>query len=451
MPPQRPATMRLPSLKYLKTFQVAATRLSFRAAAEELCIAPSAVSHQVKGLEEQLGVALLERGPSSLTLTEASASYLQHMETLFSRLETVTEQLSIRYGRDVVRMNIPPFFATEMLLPRLLSFLEVQPDTDVHINTQATSLQSHPAEADLSIVVDAASEEIHDHACHNLFSQTFVPVCSPTLLQRLPIDSVEDPNKHTLIIHEARRDGWQRWSQTLGIDLRPKNIVRFDSMNTAAEAAEHGVGLALVSSRLGNDRFSQGSLVKPFDRELETGESYYLILRREDAGRPNVKALTQWLIDEFSVAAWSSCRSNEFPIVYVQRKGSQGIFVFYLLGVTRMNTLSKSVSIAVATLALAAPFASRAGIHDIAHDTAMNTCISAFVAASLPKQQPVTVQKEAGSTSPISFHSRTYKIVVNARGMESGKRLAHGTCIVDRSGQVVTFNGKPLNHKLAAR
>ena len=295
--------MRLPSLKFLKTFQVAATRLSFKAAAEELCITPSAVSHQIKGLEEQLGVALFERGPSSLTLTEAGESYMQHMETVFARLETVTEQLRIRYGRDVVRLHIPPFFATEMLLPRLPSFMEARPDTDVHIDTVSAPLQSHPAEADVSIVVGAAPEEMHDHTCHKLFSQTFVPACSPTLLQRLPIDSVLDLNKHTLIIHEARRDGWQRWAQALGINLRPKSIVRFDSMNTAAEAAEHGVGVALVSSRLGNERFTQGSLVKLFDRELETGESYYLILRREDAERPNVKALTQWLIDEFSVAA----------------------------------------------------------------------------------------------------------------------------------------------------
>lgn len=295
--------MRLPSLKFLKTFQVAATRQSFKAAAEELCITPSAVSHQIRGLEEQLGVPLFERGPSSLTLTEAGTSYLQHMETVFSRLEAVTEQLRIRYGRDVVRLHIPPFFATEMLLPRLPSFLEVRPDTDIHINTVAAPLQSHPAEADVSIVVGTVPEEGHDHDCHKLFSQTFVPACSPTLLQRLPIDVVQDLNKHTLIIHEARRDGWQRWAQSLGIDLRPKKIVRFDSMNTAAEAAEHGVGVALVSTRLGNERFAQGTLIKLFDRELETGESYFLILRKEDAVRPDIKALTQWLIEEFSVAA----------------------------------------------------------------------------------------------------------------------------------------------------
>ena len=112
--------MRLPALKFLRTFQVAANRLSFRLAAEELFVTPSAVSHQIKALEEQLGVVLFERGPRSLTLTEAGRSYLQHVETIFARLERVTEQLQIRHGRSVVRLRTPPFFATELLLPRLL-------------------------------------------------------------------------------------------------------------------------------------------------------------------------------------------------------------------------------------------------------------------------------------------------------------------------------------------
>ena len=74
-------------------------------------------------------------------------------------------------------------------------------------------------------------------------------------------------------------------------------------MYTAAQAAEHGVGVALVSSRLGNERFVQGSLVKLFDTELQTGESYFLLMRHEDAERPDVRALTQWLLDEFRIAA----------------------------------------------------------------------------------------------------------------------------------------------------
>ena len=293
--------MRLPSLKFLKTFQVAAARLSFKTAAEELFITPSAVSHQIKTLEEQLGVALFDRGANSLSLTEAGRNYLQHMDSVFSRLESVTEQLQVRYGRGVVRLHIPPFFATEMLMPKLSSLLEAQPDTDIHINTVVAPMQPHPADADVSIVVNAAPEDGLD--CHKLFSQAFVPACSPQLLLRSPIDTVHDLNNHTLIAHEARRDGWHRWADSVGLELRPKKIIRFDSMYAAAQAAEHGVGVALVSSRLGFDRFQQGTLVKLFDTELDTGESYFLILRPEDARRPDVQALTQWLLEEFKLAA----------------------------------------------------------------------------------------------------------------------------------------------------
>lgn len=114
-----------------------------------------------------------------------------------------------------------------------------------------------------------------------------------------------------------------------------------------------------------------------------------------------------------------------------------------------MNKLSiaKSLAIATATVALAAPFASQA--HN--YDAAMDSCINAFVSANLPKEQPVTVRKEEAAASPVSIHSRAYKIVVSAKGVESGKYLARGTCIVDRSGQVIALNGKPLSQKLAAR
>jgi len=293
--------MRLPALKFLRTFQVAAHRLRFKAAAEGLFVTPSAVSHQIKALEEQLGVLLFERGARSLTLTEAGRNYLQHVDSLFARLERVTEQLQIRHGRNVVRLRTPPFFATELLLPRLLSFLEAQPDTDIHIDTAVMPPAVHSSDADLSIVVGATPGL--GHACHKLFSQTFVPACSPTLLQRAPIDTVSDLNCHTLIVHEARRDGWQRWAEPLGIELHPKKLVRLDTMHAAAQAAEHGVGVALVSAPLGHERFMQGSLIKLFDTELHTGESYFLVLRNEDAERPDVRALERWILEQFTIAA----------------------------------------------------------------------------------------------------------------------------------------------------
>jgi LysR family glycine cleavage system transcriptional activator len=292
--------VRLPSLKFLKTFQVAAARESFKAAADELFVTPSAVSHQIRALEQQLGVLLFERGPHSLTLTEAGRRYLQHMDSVFARLEIVTEQIRNRYARDVVRLRVPPFFATELLLPRLPSFLQGQADTDLHISTGAKLQQAHAADADVSIVVGARPDELHE--CRTLFSQRFVAACAPALLERMPIDTVADLQRHTLIVHEGRGDGWQRWAQTIGIELSPRTLVRVDTMHAAVHAAERGVGLALVSAPLSVERFARGSLVRVFDAELETGESYALIVRREDVARPDVGALTQWLVEQFLVS-----------------------------------------------------------------------------------------------------------------------------------------------------
>jgi hypothetical protein len=109
--------------------------------------------------------------------------------------------------------------------------------------------------------------------------------------------------------------------------------------------------------------------------------------------------------------------------------------------------LAKTLSIAAATVMMAAPFASQAANHDVA----MDSCIKAFVAANLPKEQPVTVRKDDGVQSPISVHARAYKILVSAKGVESGKYLARGTCIVDRKGSVIAMNGKALPTQLASR
>jgi LysR family glycine cleavage system transcriptional activator len=291
--------MRLPSLKFLKTFQVAAVHQSFKAAADELCITPSAVSHQVKLLETQLGIPLFERGPHSLVLTEAGHMYLHSIDAVFNRLEAVTEQLRTSYGRGVVRLHIPPFFASEMLMPRLQAFMQTRPDLDIHINTVGGTLQSHPAEADLSVVVGFAPDDGLES--YRLFEQAFVPACSPQLLADNAIDSIDALNEQTLLIHEARRDGWQRWAEISGRDnLQPRNIVRFDTMQAAVQAAESGIGVALVSTRLGITRFRAGTLVKLFDTELPTGEAYYLIHRPDDAERKEVRALTQWLLSEFA-------------------------------------------------------------------------------------------------------------------------------------------------------
>ncbi len=287
--------MRLPSLKFLKTFQVAAKLKSFKAAAEELFVTPSAVSHQIKALEEQLGVALFERSVRSLALTDAGEHYLEHINDIFAKLESVTEQLQQRYGRTIIRLNVMPFFANELLLPRLASFSKAREETDIRIETTFSAAKAHPPDADLSIVVGAGPWE--GLTVHELFAQSFIPACSPGFLAESPIRTFADLNGKTLLLHEERRDAWERWAQGLGIEpIKPNRLVRLDTMSAVVLAAEQGVGVALVPARLCADRFTEGGLVRPFDAELTTNESYVLLQRPEDAGRDDLQELTQWIL-----------------------------------------------------------------------------------------------------------------------------------------------------------
>jgi LysR family transcriptional regulator, glycine cleavage system transcriptional activator len=136
-----------------------------------------------------------------------------------------------------------------------------------------------------------------------LFAQTFIAACSPDFLLENPIDTYADLNGRTLLLHEERRDAWERWAAGLGIPpIKPNRLVRLDTMSAVVLAAEQGVGVALVPSRLSADRFVAGGLMKLFDAELKTNESYVLLHRPEDQAREDLQELTQWILDSCRVA-----------------------------------------------------------------------------------------------------------------------------------------------------
>jgi LysR family glycine cleavage system transcriptional activator len=294
--------MRTPSLKAIKTFQIAAKHTSFAVAADELCITPSAVSHQIKTLETQLGLPLFSRNARALALTDAGARYLEQIDDLFMRLESVTEQLRARFGRSSVRLHVPAYFASEMLLPRLSEFSQLHDGIDLRIDTSGNGGRNHVAEADISIVVGTGPW--NGLVAHPLFAQTMVPACSPELLAEKPVLRYEDLNAHTLLVHEARREDWDRWASAVGMkDLRPAQIVRIDSMSAATRAAEKKIGIALLPAELSRRKFAAGRLVRVFDDELVTQENYTLLVRTEDENRDDIRALCAWLIE--------SCRALE--------------------------------------------------------------------------------------------------------------------------------------------
>lgn len=290
--------MRLPSLKYLRTFRTAARYVSFKDAADELCVTASAVSHQVRNLEQFLGIALFERGTRSLRLTDAGARYYAYLDGMFERLESETQQLITDYSRQVIRLCVPDFFASEALLPCLSSFQDNVPDLDIRVDTQPSSMQVHPAAADLSVLL--GSGDWTGLETVRLFDRQVVVVCAPALKTGLGRKAVPDLDGKALIVHESRPRAWADWAEAVGVSRpTPSNLFRFDSMSAVVRAAEEGLGFALMSWPLGKQWVSSRRLVQVGNNIVDTGESFFLAYRPDEAEQPGLVPLIDWLVAEF--------------------------------------------------------------------------------------------------------------------------------------------------------
>ena len=289
---------RLPSLKSLRAFQVAGKHLSFKLAAEELCITASAVSHQVKKLESLLEIELFERKTRALELTPPGKQYFEFLDGMFARLESETHQLWAEYGRKIIRLSVPPFFASEILLPRLQDLQAVMPDTDIRISTPPSGMQDHPAEADLSILL--GKDDWPNLVTHHLFAGHLVVAAAPALMKNFDASSITHLDGQTLIVHENRPEGWSKWAMSLGIPQpRAGKILRFDSMSSIMQAVAAGLGFAIVYWPLSDQWFHTGAIVRVFETNLITEEAFYLAHRPEEAERPEIAEIVEWMSHAF--------------------------------------------------------------------------------------------------------------------------------------------------------
>ena len=297
----KPST-RMPSLKALRAFQVAGRHLSFKVAADELYITASAVSHQVRNLESFLGLDLFVRKTRALELTDAGQKYFDYLDGMFGRLEAETHQLWAEYGRRIIRLCVPPFFASEVLLPNLHDFQSLMPGTDIRVITQPSLMQVHPSDADLSVLLGAG--DWPDLTTYPLFSRRILTACSPELKEEIGFASFDDLEGQTLIVHENRPHSWVNWAKAMDI-TPPKagKIFRFDSMSAVVQAAAQGLGVAIVSWPLSESWFKSGALVRAFEEEVDTQEDFYLAHRPEEHERAEVRDLIAWMTERFQVDA----------------------------------------------------------------------------------------------------------------------------------------------------
>jgi DNA-binding transcriptional LysR family regulator len=287
------------SLRGLRTFCVAARHESFRLAAEELFITSSAVSHQIKSLEQELGVQLFARSSRDLKLTETGRAFFDEVEPLIEQLDSIAGSYREDSAMRSVRISVQPFFASEYFVPRLSEFTEQHPDIDIQVGTSDESSEKHPADADLSIRLFKSQPE--NLASHFLFPLHMAPAGSPEFKKSIVVRKKEIVSEFPLIVHETRPKAWKRWSKSTGIQLpKDSKVTRLDSMIAVVRAAERGIGAALVPVPLADQWFKQGSIVRLFKQQLIADAGYYLVYKEERAGDREVCLLRDWILQNFA-------------------------------------------------------------------------------------------------------------------------------------------------------
>ena len=287
------------SIRGLRAFCAVARHLSFKAAAAELCVTASAVSHQIKALEERLQRPLFERRARDLALTSLGVEFRAHVEPLLCELDNVTARFEQRAGRRrVLRIGVTPFFASELLVPRLSSFAEHHRAIDIRVETSEPGAP-HATGCDASILLLPTPPA--DMIAHVLFTLRLVPACSPQLKKERGLTDARALLGTTLIVHHGRPRAWQDWLEQMNVRVeRAPKFIHLDSMFAIARAAERGLGVALLPAAVSQSWFASGALVQPCGDELTTTDRYYFVHRPDTAGNPDVAALRDWVTAAFA-------------------------------------------------------------------------------------------------------------------------------------------------------
>jgi LysR family transcriptional regulator, glycine cleavage system transcriptional activator len=289
---------RLPPLNAVRAFEAAARHLSFTKAADELNVTQAAVSHQVKALEERLGVVLFRRLNRGLILTEAGASYLRELEDILDRLEQATERLRASEATGILTVSTGTSFASKWLVPRLQRFRDRRPDIDVRIDADDSLTDFRRDNVDLAI---RYGRGVYPGLSSTKLLQDIVfPVCSPQLLEGPhPLREPSDLKHHTLLHDKDVVEDWLTWLRTAGVtDVDPSRGPTFSHSAMLIEAAIAGQGVALGRRSMVARDLREGRLVQPFPLSLEAQFCYWIVCPESSAEKPKIAEFRAWLLDE---------------------------------------------------------------------------------------------------------------------------------------------------------
>jgi LysR family transcriptional regulator, glycine cleavage system transcriptional activator len=289
---------RLPSLNGLRAFEAAARHLSFTQAASELNVTQTAISHQIRRLEEELGIRLFIRKNRALALTPQARDYLPGVRAAFNDLRLATDRLLRKDDDKVLTVSTLASLAAKWLLPRLTAFQEAHPGIDVRITTSTALVDFKNGDVDAAIRYGRGNWP--GVRAEWLMADEGFPVCSPALLSgKKPLRTPEDLRDHVLLhTSNANYDDWRLWLTAAGLtpDISKQPGITFDLILMTVQAAIDGIGVAMGRTSYVQDDIAKGRLVVPFNIALPADAGFYLVSPEGAADPPKLKAFRQWLV-----------------------------------------------------------------------------------------------------------------------------------------------------------
>lgn len=301
----------MPPLNALRAFEVIARHLSFARAAEELHVTPAALSHQIKGLEDQLGVTLFHRRARSIELSDSGRLIYPGLHAAFETVHDTIGRLDRSRGDRVLVISATPGLTAKWLVPRLWKFLTQHPEIDTRL---AASLAVADFTYDgVDVAIRLSNGKHPDLHVEKLFDDAVLPVCSPRLIEQ-GLKSIDDLARFSLIHYDIPMSAphpplWSDWLKVAGASgVDPARGLRFNIADHALDAAVAAAGVSLSYKLIASDDVHTGRLVIPFGPELPISErAYHFVCPQGRETQPKVKAFRDWLFAEMAdtKAKWS--------------------------------------------------------------------------------------------------------------------------------------------------
>ena len=278
-------------MQALRAFEATARERSLTKAAEALHLTHGAISHQIKSLEADLGVRLVERAGRGIRLTDEGERFAARVRTAFAELTTAVQEITARANPRMLRVSVVPSFAARWLLPRIGRFLAVHPDIDLVVSANMAVVDFQRDDADVAIRYGFG--EWKGVRVEHILDDSFFPVCSPRIEGGVP-KRPTDLARYTLL--RADDEPWLPWFEAAGLDWpEPTRGPMFNDSAHMMQAAAEGQGVALArATLLGNDE-RNGVLVRPFAIEAPAPRRFYLVYPPRNADSPKLAAFRAWL------------------------------------------------------------------------------------------------------------------------------------------------------------